>query len=354
MPSAASLYHQMLAAARPENVIMTLINKPYAKAFIEFARAKPAVLCISADLTSSCEVDGFRDQFPERFFSMGMTEQNMLSVCGGLALEGFRPFVHTFAVFLYRRPFDQLVNSIAYPNRKVRLMGFLPGVTTPGGVTHQAIEDIAVLRSVPNMTLLETGDATEVETVLPVADAVDGPVYVRVLRGAVPRLFATPFRFNRLRTLRKGRDVVILSSGIATEEALRATQALASAGVSMTHLHVSTLKPFAKSALLDAMSGVRHGVITIENHTVIGGLGSIVAEILAEAGIGKKLIRLGLQDTFAHGASRPYLMKKYGFDALSLVAAVENLIQAKTGINEAELQAVRLDEVHSVTKAEAL
>lgn len=333
---------------------MNLVDKPYAEAFLEFARDQPQVLCVSADLTHSCEVDGFRDRFPERFFSMGMTEQNMLSVCGGLALEGFRPFVHTFAVFLYRRPFDQLVNSIAYPNRKVRLMGFLPGITTPGGVTHQAIEDIAVLRAVPNMTLLETGDATEVETVLPVADAVNGPVYVRVLRGAVPRLFSTPFRFNRLRTLRRGRDVAIISSGIATEEALRATRALADAGVGVTHLHASTLKPFAKEALLDAVGAVRHGVITIENHTVIGGLGSIVAEILAEAGTGKKLIRLGLQDTFAHGASRPYLMKKYGFDALSLVTAVETLIGSKTGVGEAELQAVRLDEVHSIAKAEAL
>lgn len=333
---------------------MNLIDKPYAEAFLEFARDQPRVLCVSADLTSSCEVDGFRDRFPERFLSMGMTEQNMLSVCGGLALEGFRPFVHTFAVFLYRRPFDQLVNSIAYPNRKVRLMGFLPGITTPGGVTHQAIEDIAVLRAVPNLTLLETGDATEVETVLPVADAVNGPVYVRVLRGAVPRLFSTPFRFNRLRTLRRGRDVAIISSGIATEEALRATRALADAGVGVTHLHASTLKPFAKEALLDAVGNVRHGAITIENHTVIGGLGSIVAEILAEAGMGKKLIRLGLQDTFAHGASRPYLMKKYGFDALSLVTAVETLIGSKTGVGQAELQAVRLEEVHSVSKAEAL
>lgn len=333
---------------------MLLVNKPYANAFMEFARDRADVLCVSADLTSSCEVDGFRDRFPDRFLSMGMAEQNMLSVCGGLALEGFRPFMHTFGVFLYRRPFDQLVNSIAYPNRRVRLMGFLPGVTTPGGVTHQAIEDIAVLRAVPNMTLLETGDATEVETVLPVADAVDGPVYVRVLRGAVPRLFDTPFQFNRLRTLRRGADVAVLSSGIATEEALRATHALTSAGVSLTHLHVSTLKPFARDEVLDLLSGVRLGVITIENHTVVGGLGSIVAEILAEAGLGKKLVRLGLQDTFAHGASRPYLMREYGFDALGLVAAVEALLGQSTGVSADDLQAIRLDQVHSAVKAEAL
>jgi transketolase len=333
---------------------MNIVTKPYVNAFINFSQNKPEVLCLSADLTSSCEVDQFRDRFPERFFSMGMTEQHTLSFCGGLAMEGFRPFFHTFSVFLYRRPFDQLLNSVAYSNRKVRLMGFLPGITTPGGITHQAIEDIAVLRSVPNMTVLETGDATEVETVLEVADAVEGPVYVRVLRGLVPRLFETPFQFNQLRTLSQGEDVLVLSSGITTEEAMRASRALVRAGVSVTHLHASTLKPFAKQQLLEALADIKHGIITIENHTVVGGLGSIVAEILAEEGIGKQLIRLGLQDTFAHGASRPYLMKKYGLDAMALVAAIEKLLNQSIGITETDLQAVRLDEVHSVAKAEAL
>jgi len=333
---------------------MEIVAKPYAEAFIRFARNRPDVLCVSSDLTSSCEIDTFRDQFPERFLSMGMTEQNMLSLCGGLAMEGFRPFIHTFSVFLYRRPYDQLVCSIAYSNRQVRLIGFLPGITTPGGITHQAIEDIAVLRSVPNMTLLETGDATEVETVLEVADAVEGPVYVRVLRGLVPRLFATPFAFNRLRVLSEGEDVLVLSAGITTEEAMRASKALAGAGVGVMHLHASTLKPFAREQLLAALRLVRYGIITIENHTVIGGLGSIAAEIMAEEGVGKTLVRLGLQDTFAHGASRPYLMKKYGLDAMALVAAIEQLIGRSTGITAEELEAVRLEEVHTTAKAEAL
>jgi transketolase len=333
---------------------MPIIERPYVNAFIEYAQNRPEILCFSADLTSSCEVDQFRDLFPDRFYSMGLTEQNMLNVCAGLALEGFRPFIHTFGVFLYRRPLDQLVTSIAYPNRAVRLIGFLPGITTPGGITHQAIEDVAVLRSLPNMTILETGDATEVESVLPLADAVNGPVYVRMLRGLVPRLFDTPMEFNRLRSLSWGEDVLVLSSGITTEEAMRASAALKAAGVNITHLHASTLKPFAREQFLDALSLVRHGVITLENHTVIGGLGSIVAEIMAESGCAQKLIRLGLQDTFAHGASRPYLMKKYGFDAISLVRAIERLTGQITNVTEADLAAVRLDVVHSAAKAEAL
>jgi transketolase len=333
---------------------MNLVSKPYAKAFREFAKSRPEVLCVTADLTSSCEVDTFRDDFGDQYYSMGMAEQNMLSVCAGLAMEGFRPFIHTFSVFLYRRPYDQLINSIAYSNRKVRLMGFLPGITTPGGITHQAIEDIAVLRAVPNMTILETGDATEVETVLEVADAVQGPVYVRVLRGQVPRLFTSPFKFNELRTLNKGKDVVVLSAGITTEEAIRAIKALEMAGIGVTHLHASTIKPFAKEALADAVSDSAHGVITLENHSVIGGLGSITAEIIAEKGLGKKLVRLGLQDTFAHGASRPYLMEKYGLDAMALVQGVEQLTGHRTGIEKQDLEAVRLEEVHSADKAEAL
>ena len=333
--------------------MVEIVNRPYAAAFETFATARPEVMCLSADLTSSCEVDGFRDRHPDQFLSLGMAEQNMLSFAGGLAMQGYRPFIHTFAVFLYRRPYDQLINSIAYSNRKVRMMGFLPGITTPGGITHQAIEDIAVMRAIPNMTVLETGDATEVETVLEVADSIDGPVYVRVLRGQVPRLFSTPFEFNKLRTLSSGDDILVLTSGVCTEEALRATAALSEKGVGVHHLHASTLKPFDRATFLEAARG-KKGVITLENHIITGGLGTIAAEIIAEEGLGVKLRRLGLNDTFAHGASKPYLMKKYGLDAGALVTAIEDVLGAKLGITDDALQAVRLDAVHSAEKAEAL
>ncbi|WP_127144390.1 transketolase family protein [Pelagibacterium montanilacus] len=333
--------------------MVEIVNRPYASAFETFAVARPEVLCLSADLTSSCEVDGFRDRHPDQFLSLGMAEQNMLSFAGGLAMQGFRPFIHTFAVFLYRRPYDQLINSIAYSNRKVRMMGFLPGITTPGGITHQAIEDIAVMRAIPNMTVLETGDATEVETVLEAADAVDGPVYVRILRGQVPRLFSTPFEFNRLRTLSDGDDVLVLTSGICTEEAMRAAAALSGHGISVHHLHASTIKPFDRDGLVAAMRG-KKAVVTLENHIITGGLGTIAAEIMAEEGVGIPLRRLGLNDTFAHGASRPYLMKKYRLDAKALVDAIVSVLGHSVTIEESELEAVRLDEVHSSAKAEAL
>lgn len=334
--------------------MVEMVTRPYATAFEKHALANPQVLCLSADLTSSCEIDGFRDRHPDRFLSLGMAEQNMLSFAGGLGLAGFRPFLHSFGVFLYRRPYDQLIASIAYPRRKVRLMGFLPGITTPGGMTHQAIEDVAVMRSIPNMTILETGDATEVESICKAADSIDGPVYCRVLRGSVPRLFDTPIRVGQMRELALGEDVLIVTSGIATEEALRASGALVRAGVSIRHLHINTIKPFDAAPLLDHIAAVAKGVVVLENHVTEGGVGSMVAEIMADNGVGKKLVRLGLRDTFAHGGSRGYLMKHYGLDASALVTGVETLIGATTGIDEEQLAAARVDAVHSAVKAEAL
>jgi transketolase len=333
---------------------MEMVNRPYARAFEDYAVQHPDVLCLSADLTSSCEIDGFRDRHPEQFLSLGMAEQNMMSFAGGLGLSGFRPFLHSFGVFLYRRPYDQLMASVAYPRRKVRLMGFLPGVTTPGGMTHQAIEDIAVMRTIPNMTVLEAGDATEVESIVAEADRVDGPVYCRILRGAVPRLFDTPLRLGQMRVLSEGSDVLVVTAGITTEEALRARGALGQAGVSVRHLHLTTHKPFDAAQIVDHAASVRHGVVTLENHLVTGGIGSAVAEALAEAGLAKRLVRLGLQDAYAHGGSRPYLMRHYGLDALALVRAVERLTGEETGLSEEDLSAVRMEAVHSAVKAEAL
>ena len=334
--------------------MVEIVTRPYATAFEKHALANPDVLCLSADLTSSCEIAKFKDRHPDQFISLGMAEQNMMSFAGGLGLAGFRPFIHTFAVFIYRRPYDQLMASIAYPRRKVRLMGFLPGITTPGGMTHQAIEDISVMRSIPNMTVLETGDATEVESICETADSIDGPVYCRVLRGSVPRLFTTPIKVGEMRELNRGDDILIITSGITTEEAMRARGALEKVGVSIRHLHLNTIKPFDANALLDHIQSVKGGVITLENHVVTGGIGSLVSETMTDAGIGKKLIRLGLKDTYAHGGSRPYLMRYYGLDALALVQAVDSLLGNSTGVTEADLDAVRVEAVHSAAKAEAL
>jgi len=330
---------------------MEILNKVHETNLVRWAKDKPDVVVFSGDLTGSVEIAGFRDAYPERFFNLGMAEQNMLSWAGGMAREGYTPLLHTFAVFMYRRPLDQLSMSVCYPNLRVRMFGFLPGITTPGGVTHQAIDDLGVLRALPNMTIFEVGDATEVETILDPVHAVEGPVYIRMLRGQLPRLFpkTEPFLFNKARVLSRGSDVTIISTGICTEEALRATALLERRGISITHLHVSTLKPFNDLTVLEAISVPAYGVITFENHSILGGVGTAVAEMMADHGVGKRLVRLGLKDTYAHGASLPYLMKKYELDATALIRAVERLLDQRLNITSGELAEVRLTEAASLS-----
>ncbi|MCG3212676.1 MAG: 1-deoxy-D-xylulose-5-phosphate synthase [Anaerolineae bacterium] len=336
---------------------MEIVSNVHANNLVKWAKDKPEVVVFSGDLTGSTEIAAFKGAYPDRFFSLGMAEQNMLSWAGGMAREGFTPFLHTFAVFLYRRPYDQLAMSVAYPNLRVRLFGFLPGLTTPGGITHQAIEDVSVLRGLPNLTIVEVGDATGVESLLDAIQPVNGPVYVRMLRGAIPRLFPAdePLQLNHARVLSRGSDITLLSSGICTEEALRATRLLRQRGLSIQHLHVSTLKPFTDPQVVEAAAKAKYGVVTMENHSIIGGLGTVMAEVMAENGIGTKLARMGINDTFAHGASLPYLLREHGLDALALVQRIEALLGGESfKISEADLSAVRLDTFASEGQLEAL
>jgi len=331
-----------------------IVSRVHAKNLVTWAADKPKVLVLSADLTSSTEIDLFRDTYPDRFLSMGIAEQNMLSFAAGLAREGFIPFVHTFAVFIYRRSYDQVAMSVAYPNLPVRMIGFLPGITTPGGATHQAIEDISLMRSLPNMTVLECGDATEVESVLDEIETINGPVYVRMPRGEIPRLFDSPMKLGKARVIAEGSDITLVTSGIMTEEAMRAAQVLRKRGMSIQHMHISTLKPFNDESVLEAIAKSRYGVITMENHTIVGGLGTIIAEKMAEAGMDKKLVRIGLRDTFSHGASKQYLLKEHKMDALSLIKEVEAMSGQQFTITEDELSKTHITAVHSAAKAEAL
>ena len=332
----------------------TTVYKPYGESFLHWAGNRPDVVCLSGDLTASCEVDRFRDVHPERFLSMGMAEQNMIGVAGGLARAGFVPFVHTFAVFATRRPFDQLGMSVAYPNLPVRIMGFLPGLTTPGGVTHQAIDDVSLMRTLPNMTVLECGDATEVEAILEVTEQVEGPVYARLLRGDVPRLFHTPMELGAPRMLCEGSDVCVISSGVASQIALPAVKEMLDAGASLTHVHISTIKPFPSAAVVAAVESCRFGAVAIENHSVIGGLGAAVAEAVVGAGIGRRLIRLGLQDTYAHGGSSDYLFSHYGLAGDDLIRAVERLLDAPLELSNRAARGALGTSVGDENRSEAL
>lgn len=332
------------AAEAPREEFSEVVRKvdvrvrPHREHLLDWMKLHPTSLVVTADLTSSCEADLIRDKLPQQYLSLGMAEQNMMSFCGGLARENFTPWIHTFGVFCTRRPFDQLAMSIGVPNLNVKILGFLPGLTTPGGVTHQAIDDVALCRSIPNIRVLEVGDATEVLSVLDVAQGIDGPVYIRMLRGEVPRLFPSysPMKFGTVRVLSEGNDVCLVTTGICTEEAIKAREMIKLSGIHVLHLHLSTIVPFPVNVVLNAASSCKYGIITMENHLISGGVGSATAEVLADYAVGKRLIRLGVPNCYAHGASRDYLVSEYGFDKYSLIKAIEKLCHRQLSIVEQE------------------
>jgi transketolase len=298
--------------------------KPYGRALVEAARRRGEILCLSGDLTRQTEVDLFQAEFPDRFIHGGMAEANMMSMAGALARCGFVPFVHTFGVFATRRPFDQIANAIAYPNLPVRIMGFMPGVSTPGGPSHQAIDDVALMRALPNMTVVDVADAVETRQAVSAIVDVPGPVYVRLKRGEIPVIFddSHALRLDRASVVVAGTHVALFASGMMLAAALAAARALGVHGVSVSVVNVPVIKPLDAATVLAAAAGVSL-VVTAENHSIIGGLGSAVAETIAEAGLGRPLHRVGIRDTFAEGSlDAPYLFGKYGLSASAIVETI--------------------------------
>lgn len=194
------------------------VLKPYGAALVELARRRPDVVCLGADLTRQTETDLFRDEIADRFINVGMAEANMLSIAGGLARAGHTVFVNTFGVFCTRRCFDQIAMSVAYPNLNVKIVGFMPGLSSPGGPSHQAIEDVALMRALPNLTVVEPADAIETKQVVAAIADRPGPVYLRLKRGEIPLIFDDDHRLDlakaQILTGGEGTDVCIIASGI--------------------------------------------------------------------------------------------------------------------------------------------
>ncbi|MGH9103347.1 MAG: transketolase family protein, partial [Acidimicrobiales bacterium] len=296
-------------------------SKPYGRALLDLAQRREDVLCLSGDLTRQCEIDLFQEALPDRFIHAGMAEANMIGMAGALARCGYRPFVHTFGVFATRRPYDQIANAVAYPNLPVRIVGFMPGVSSPGGPSHQAIDDVALMRALPNMTVVDVADAVEVRQVASAVVDLPGPVYVRLKRGEVPVLFTDDhvLDLGRADVLTQGSDLALFASGMMVPTALAGAQALGERGVSVAVVNVTVIKPL-DAATVRGVAAAARAVLTAENHSVVGGLGSAVAETIAEAGLGRPLRRVGLRDTFAEGsASAPYLFDRYGLSTQALV-----------------------------------
>lgn len=302
------------------------LPRPYGEALVELARQRPEVVCIGADLSGATETDLFRDSFPDRFVNIGIAEANMVGVAAGMARAGDMPFIHSFSVFVTRRCYDQIAMQVAYPRTNVKIVGFLPGLTTLLGVTHQAIDDVALMRALPNMTVIEPGDPGQIRDAVREAAAIRGPVYLRMRRPEAWETAGTAgpadLSGGRPHLLRDGSDGAILATGLMVPVALQAADALAERGRRVAVANVHRLKPLDTAFVAD-LARRCGSVVTAENHSIIGGLGSAVAEALMESGVAAGFARVGLQDCFAQGGSTPYLFKTYGLSVEGILAALE-------------------------------
>ena len=307
-------------AARPS-------TRPSARRWSPPRGTRPEIVGLTADLGKYTDILPFRDAFPERFFNVGMAEQNLVAIAAGLARTGKVPFATTYGVFATRRAYDFIAIAVAHSRVNVKIVAGLPGLTTGYGGTHQAIEDIALMRMIPGLVVIDPCDATDIEQATAAIAAHDGPVYMRLLRGTVPVVLDPAtyrFEIGKAQRLGAGKDVGIIAAGLMTERALDAATALAGRGIDVGVLHVPTIKPFDGDAVAEFASSVDR-VVTAENHVAVGGLASLVAETLFNRGISKPLTRIGLPDRYIECGSVPHLQSVYGLSTDRVVATIAAL-----------------------------
>ena len=306
------------------------LPRSYGDALVEAALQDERIVALCADLVPPTETDRFRDELPDRFLNTGIAEANMIGMAGGMARSGEIPFCHSFCAFITKRVLDQITMQVAYPNLPVKIVGFLPGIATILGVSHQAIEDVAIMRAVPNMAIFEPSGPEYHAAMVEMALAWDGPVYLRMKRpDTTPGAF-TPQKLEIGKGIirREGSDITIISAGICVSEALIAAEALAKDGIEARVIDMASIKPIDEQLILESAQKTG-AMITVENHSIIGGLGSAVAETLMEAGIGLPFKRVGIQDQFCEGGTTAYLMNKFGIDHIGIRAAAQNVLDRK-------------------------
>jgi transketolase len=304
----------------------------YGEELLQLGKEDPRIAVVDADLFRSTRTDRFAEAFPDRFFEMGIAEQDMVSTAVGLALSGLIPFANSFAVFITGRAFDQTRQQIALPAANVKLAGSSAGITQgPDGATHQSVLDVALMRSLPNMCVLVPSDAEEARLATRAAAQREGPVYLRLSRYDTPvwREANCPFQISKAEVRRAGADVTLAACGVILGRALEAAEALAREGISAEVLNVHTIKPLDVEAILASCE--RTGaVVTIEEHSIIGGLGSAVSEVLAERASRRiPLRRLGVADTFGESGLADELLEKHGLNAGNVAAVARKLVAEK-------------------------
>ncbi|WP_312836780.1 transketolase family protein [Pantoea sp.] len=302
------------------------VAAPFGHALVKEAAKRPEIVGMTADLSKYTDLHIFGQAYPERHFQMGMAEQLLMGAAGGMAKEGMMPFATTYAVFATRRAYDFIHQVIAEENLNVKICAALPGLTTGYGPSHQATEDIALMRGIPGLTIVDPCDALDTEQAVAAIAAHQGPVYMRLLRGKVPLVldeYDYQFELGKAKLLRDGRDVLLISSGIMTMRALESAKVLAGENVDVAVLHVPTIKPLDEAALIQHCGRPGRLVVVAENHSAVGGLGEAVATTLLRAQICPAFRQIALPDEFLAAGALPTLHDRYGISTESMVAAIK-------------------------------
>ncbi|MBK0125896.1 transketolase family protein [Pantoea sp. S61] len=301
------------------------VAAPFGHALVKAAATRPSIVGLTADLSKYTDLHIFAQAYPERHFQMGMAEQLLMGAAGGMAKEGMTPFATTYAVFATRRAYDFMHQVIAEEQLNVKICAALPGLTTGYGPSHQATEDIALMRGIPGMTIVDPCDALDTEQAVAAIADHQGPVYMRLLRGKVPLVlneYDYQFELGKAKLLRDGRDVLLISSGIMTMRALETAKALAADNVDVAVLHVPTIKPLDTETIITQCRRAGRLVVVVENHSVVGGLGEAVATTLMHAQVMPVFRQIGLPDQFLDAGALPTLHDRYGISTEAMVSAI--------------------------------
>lgn len=302
----------------------------YGKALLALGAENSNVVVLDADLSKSTKTADFAKKYPERFFNMGIAESNLLGTAAGLATTGKIPFASTFAIFAVGRAFEQIRNSIAYPKLNVKIAATHSGISVgEDGGSHQAVEDVGIMRAVPNMTVLVPADGEETRQVILAAAEYKGPVYIRMGRLALPVLFGEDYHFEigKANVLKDGTDVALMANGMMVSMALEAADQLAAEGISVSVVNVASVKPLDEETIVRVAKQTK-AVVTAEEHNIIGGLGSAVAEVLSERQP-TPMVRVGLKDRFGESGRPQELLEKFGLTRENLVKAVHEVLAKK-------------------------
>lgn len=295
-------------------------RQSYGEALAELGEKNNNIVVLDADLSSATKTNIFAKKFSERFFDMGIAEQDMVSTAAGMSTMGKIPFLSTFAVFAAGRAYDQIRNSVCYPKLNVKICATHAGITVgKDGATHQMLEDISLMRTLPNMTVLSPSDDAQTKWAINEAARINGPVYVRLCRLATPEIYnnETKFEIGKGVQFGEGRDGTVIATGVTVVEALKAMEELKNKGINIRVIDIHTIKPIDKEIILKAAKETAK-IITIEDHSIIGGLGTAVCEVLSE-NYPSKVIRMGIKDTFGTSGNAKELMKHFNITAADIV-----------------------------------